>query len=207
MVKKPANLTLEKSLHTDGDDNHVSVEQTLDRVNISLRTGAKATILLHGATVISWTIGTSELLFLSDKAVVDGSKPVRGGIPLVFPVFGKVTEGPTKGLPQHGFARTSRWELLGRTEESDESVAVDFGLGNDGLTEEEKKEWPYEFGLIYSVVLTKDSLETKMLVQNGGEKPFDFNMLFHSYFRIPVCIQSLSCFNALNLKREELTKP
>jgi hypothetical protein len=33
---------------------------------------------------------------------------VRGGIPLVFPVFGKATEGPTAALPQHGFARISK---------------------------------------------------------------------------------------------------
>ena len=45
-------------------------------------------ILLHGATVLSWQVGKhkEEQLFLSDKAVLDGSKPVRGGIPLVFPV-------------------------------------------------------------------------------------------------------------------------
>lgn len=41
-------------------------------------------IHLHGATVISWTHCGKELLFLSSKALLDGSKPIRGGIPLVF---------------------------------------------------------------------------------------------------------------------------
>ena len=41
-------------------------------------------IHLHGATVISWCRNGNELLFLSSKALLDGSKPIRGGIPLVF---------------------------------------------------------------------------------------------------------------------------
>lgn len=43
-----------------------------------------AKIHLHGATVISWSVNGKELLFLSSKALLDGSKPIRGGIPLVF---------------------------------------------------------------------------------------------------------------------------
>ena len=43
-----------------------------------------AKIHLHGATVISWCVNGKELLFLSSKAWLDGSKPIRGGIPLVF---------------------------------------------------------------------------------------------------------------------------
>ena len=41
-------------------------------------------IHLHGATIISWCRNGKELLFLSSKAILDGSKPIRGGIPLVF---------------------------------------------------------------------------------------------------------------------------
>lgn len=41
-------------------------------------------IHLHGATVISWTRHGKELLFLSSKALLNGTKPIRGGIPLVF---------------------------------------------------------------------------------------------------------------------------
>ncbi|PUU73686.1 galactose mutarotase-like domain-containing protein [Tuber borchii] len=156
-----------------------------DRVKLSLPTGESAEILLHGATVISWVAGGGENLFLSEKAALDGSKPVRGGIPLVFPVFGKSTEGPTAALPQHGFARICKWELLGRTSETDTSIQVDFGLGPENLTVEQRKQWPYDFGLIYSVNLSKSSLETKMLVRNEGSETFDFNFLFHTYLRIP----------------------
>lgn len=57
------------------------------RVTASLPTGERVEVLLYGATVISWKSSNGkENLFLSSKAQLDGSKPVRGGIPLVFPV-------------------------------------------------------------------------------------------------------------------------
>jgi hypothetical protein len=56
-------------------------------VKASLPTGESVEVLLHGATVTSWKDANGhEKLWLSDKAVLDGSKAVRGGIPLVFPV-------------------------------------------------------------------------------------------------------------------------
>ena len=42
--------------------------------------------------------------------MLDGSKAIRGGIPLVFPQFGL---GPAMPKTQHGFARNSRWEWQG----------------------------------------------------------------------------------------------
>lgn len=104
---------------------------------------------------------------------------------LFLQVFGKTTEGPTASLPQHGFARVSKWEVLGRVEESETSVHVEFGLGPENLSVDSRKQWPFDFGLIYSVVLSKASLETKLLVRNEGGEPFDFNALFHTYLRVP----------------------
>jgi glucose-6-phosphate 1-epimerase len=56
-------------------------------VTATLPTGESVTVLLHGATVTSWKSSDgTENLWLSDKAILDGSKPVRGGVPVVFPV-------------------------------------------------------------------------------------------------------------------------
>jgi glucose-6-phosphate 1-epimerase len=50
------------------------------------------TVLLHGATVVSWKNSDgSENLWVSEAAALDGSKPVRGGIPVVFPVWSLFT--------------------------------------------------------------------------------------------------------------------
>jgi hypothetical protein len=67
-----------------GPQPSVHVEQ--GRVYASLPTGDSVEVLLYGATVVSWKNNGKENIFVSDAAVMDGSKPVRGGVPIVFPV-------------------------------------------------------------------------------------------------------------------------
>ena len=43
------------------------------------------------------------------RSVFDGKKPIRGGIPFVFPIF-----GASNILPHHGFARIARWQVVFR---------------------------------------------------------------------------------------------
>ncbi|BFZ62069.1 hypothetical protein YB2330_003148 [Saitoella coloradoensis] len=154
-------------------------------VTLTHPSGSSAKVLLYGATVISWEVEGKERLFLSSKAKLDGTKAVRGGIPLVFPVFGKATEGPAAALPQHGFARTSTWELLGIKNDNDDVVAVQFGLGVENIDPEAQKQWPYKFGLIYTVELGKDTLTNTMEIRNDADaEDFDFQILFHSYLAV-----------------------
>ncbi len=112
-------------------------------------------------------------------------------------VFGTAPDhAATSKLPQHGFARTSRWEFLGKstsesaglssTSAGDSSVKLDFGLSPSNLSEESKKAWPNAFGLIYSVTLGREGLTTSIVVRNEGESPWEFQVLMHSYFRIRV---------------------
>ncbi|KAI9766630.1 MAG: Lysophospholipase 1 [Geoglossum simile] len=164
------------------------VAQSSDRVTATLPTGESCEVLLFGATVVSWISegGSRENLWMSEAAVVDGSKAVRGGVPLVFPVFGPPPlEGPTSRLPQHGFARISRWEYLGKsTSESDSSVQLDFGLSSSNLTPEMRAIWPCEFGVIYSITLGQRSLDTRVVVRNEGGEPWEFMWLWHTYLRV-----------------------
>ncbi|ORY04125.1 galactose mutarotase-like domain-containing protein [Clohesyomyces aquaticus] len=164
------------------------------KVTATLPSGESVEVLLYGATVTSWKSsgGKTENLWLSEKAALDGSKAVRGGIPVVFPVFGPPPKSghATSSLPQHGFARTSRWEFLGKSTSEDavdasgSSVKLDFGLYSSGLSEEARTAWPLDFGLVYSVTLSKDSLSTVMSVRNEGETSFEFQMLLHTYLKI-----------------------
>ena len=65
----------------------VSISHANSRVTAVLPTGESVEILLYGATIISWKDNTGdEKLWVSDSAKLDGTKAVRGGIPLVFPV-------------------------------------------------------------------------------------------------------------------------
>ncbi|KAK8136854.1 galactose mutarotase-like domain-containing protein [Apiospora sp. TS-2023a] len=169
----------------------VNITHNNSRVNAILPSGESIEVLLHGATVTSWKDRAgNERLWLSEAAKLDGSKAVRGGIPLVFPVFGTAPDHePTSKLPQHGFARNSRWDFLGKstTESSgqtDASVKLDFGLSTATIDDEAKKLWPFSFSLIYSVTLTPDALRTGIVITNDGDQSFEFQTLLHTYFRI-----------------------
>ena len=102
----------------------------------------------------------------------------------------------TGSLPQHGFARNSPWEYLGSSSSEsgalakggDDRVKLDFGLSTAQLSADAKKAWPYDFGLVYSVTLSKDGLQTMLNVENKGQASFEFQMLLHTYFRIEVGI-------------------
>lgn len=63
------------------------------------------------------------------------------------------------------------------------------------LTEDFQKAWPYDFGLVYSVTLTKESLETSLQVQNKGTQNFDFQVLMHTYLKVDVSPQEFMDFN------------
>ena len=174
----------------------VDIAHDSSSVTATLATGESVKVLLHGATVISWKSHSgTENLWLSSAADLSGKKAVRGGIPVVFPVFGPPPKNhATSSLPQHGFARNSRWEFLGKSSsesgaisksgKGDDCVKLDFGLFASALSEEARKAWPHDFGLIYSVTLGVDSLQTMLHVRNEGKESFEFQMLLHSYFHV-----------------------
>jgi len=71
---------------------------------------AKATVYLQGAHLTDWQpAGQKPVLFLSARSAMEPGKPIRGGVPIIFPWFSERHDGKTG--PQHGFARTSVWEL------------------------------------------------------------------------------------------------
>lgn len=87
-------------------------------LRLSAPDGATAAVHLHGATVVSWVPSASvgERLFVSSAAALDGSAPVRGGIPLAFPRFaaGLPSRAASAGtaMPFHGFARNADWRVV-----------------------------------------------------------------------------------------------
>jgi glucose-6-phosphate 1-epimerase len=71
---------------------------------------AEATIYLQGAHIAHWKpAGHTPAIFLSQRAEFAAGKPIRGGVPIIFPWFSERHDG--KAGPQHGFARISEWTL------------------------------------------------------------------------------------------------
>ncbi len=89
MVERANKPKLAALSSTPGLPPQPTVTFSADNTSVTaeLPTGESVQILLYGATVISWKDGAGdEKLWLSESAKLDGSKAVRGGIPIVFPV-------------------------------------------------------------------------------------------------------------------------
>eukprot|EP00013_Stygamoeba_regulata_P019500 CAMPEP_0177651978 /NCGR_PEP_ID=MMETSP0447-20121125/12854_1 /TAXON_ID=0 /ORGANISM="Stygamoeba regulata, Strain BSH-02190019" /LENGTH=342 /DNA_ID=CAMNT_0019155131 /DNA_START=56 /DNA_END=1084 /DNA_ORIENTATION=+ len=160
---------------------------------------SRVTVHHYGATVCAWTehaldsptVGEERLLkshlFLSELSHVDGSRPLRGGIPLCFPQFGP------GALPQHGFARNSTWQLA-ESVASDRSVSVSFRLKDNEHT---RSLWPHSFETTLTVTLNgadKSTLTLQWSVRNSScgspstaadaATTFSFTNCLHPYFAV-----------------------
>lgn len=144
--------------------------------------GCSAEVYLFGGTLCSYKTPNGaaegrEHIFVSPGAIYDGKKAIRGGVPLVFPQFGQ----PDKSMPQHGFARSSTWEVKAINDNPDCSILV-LGLQESEAT---MAVWPFKFQLEFRVELTAVSLRMSLSAKNTGEALFSFQSLLHTYFAVP----------------------
>ncbi|KIL70819.1 hypothetical protein M378DRAFT_66178 [Amanita muscaria Koide BX008] len=169
--------------HLDKSDEHLG-----ERVILKHPKGSSAVILLYGATVISWKSGSTlkpepiERLFISSKAKLDGSKPVRGGIPVVFPCFGAPTHPEHLQLSQHGFARSETWQMSRIVMDNEAGVSVRFSLNP---TPSIQSIYPRPFQLDYVVTLAEHQLSTDIHVVNASANDLEFQALLHTYIQAP----------------------
>jgi len=159
------------------------VENNGSIVTLTHENGSTADIYLYGATVTSWKQGGQERLFVSSKAAMDGSKAIRGGIPIVFPVFGAPPSSPPEyaALKQHGFARNLTWTLDSTVMDRPEGVSVRF----KAPALPSSIDFKHSFDLIYVVTLSKHELSTDLHVRNTGDEDFKFQSLLHTYLAVP----------------------
>ncbi|MFM4651043.1 D-hexose-6-phosphate mutarotase [Aeromonas bivalvium] len=141
---------------------------------------AKAQISLFGGHVLSYQRhGEPDSLWLSDKAVLDGNKPIRGGIPLCWPWFGPAPARVGDDKPAHGFARTSLWTLDGVSDHQDGTL-VHLSLVADEAT---LALWPHAFALELDVLVGKE-LSLVLTTRNTGKTPLTYNAALHTYLQI-----------------------
>ena len=87
---------------------------------VVIRPDSEAIISLFGAHLIHFAPkNQSPWFWLSREAVLDGSRGIRGGVPICWPWFGPSPERVGFGKVQHGFARTSVWQLDGISDAGD----------------------------------------------------------------------------------------
>ena len=141
--------------------------------------GAQATVTLYGAHLVSWQGADGrERLFCSAQSSLDGSRAIRGGVPVIFPQFAARGEGM-----RHGFARVSNWRVLESGVEDGWAFAV-FGLDPSDLAPEHAAAWPHGFALSLRVAIRASELAMRFEVRNTGTDPFPFAAALHTYYLV-----------------------
>ncbi len=148
----------------------------LDAVHLALPSGGRAVVALQGAQVLSWSTADGvERLYLSPRAVFDGHRAIRGGVPICFPQFNQ--RGP---LAKHGFARNLAWALE-RSQAGGDCVQAVFVLADTAQT---RAWWPHAFTARLNVLLAPGSLRLELSVHNSGATAWDCTAALHTYLRV-----------------------
>src|ERR1700722_4101794 len=135
----------------------------------------RARLTPHGAQVCEWTPGgqASPVYFLSPVDQFPEAKPIRGGVPICFPWFGPHPTDARK--PQHGFARTSAWEVENNAQDADGVARGVFRLVSNEAT---RSFWSADFVARLTVVLDT-SLQIALEVENSGSSAFVYEAALH----------------------------
>lgn len=139
---------------------------------------ATAQIYLHGAHVASFQpAGAQPVLFMSERSMFEKDKPIRGGVPVIFPWFGPRAGHPES--PAHGFARTKPWDVESLTSDG-KSASLVLVLNSTDAT---RALWPHDFTLRHRVVVASE-LSMTLEVTNRSAAPFTFEEALHTYLTI-----------------------
>jgi len=146
---------------------------------LSAPDGAQATITLYGAHVISWRGADGrERMFCSAESALDGSRAIRGGVPVIFPQFAERGAGM-----RHGFARVSNWHVQDSGVEHGWAFA-EFALEAADLAPAHAAAWGHGFALRLRVAIRANEMTMRLQVRNVGADAFPFAAALHTYFLV-----------------------
>ncbi len=124
-----------------------------------------------------------------DQAVVDRyPREMYAGNPVIFPICGPnhlagrdhayEWDGRAFELPQHGFARRSKWSVAELRADSVTMEHCD--------TEASRACYPFAFRHTIAVRLVAGRLHWEQVVENRSPQPMPFATGFHPYFNVPL---------------------
>ena len=140
----------------------------------------------RGALVTSFRVGAREVLYLDPATLVDRGKNVRGGIPVLFPIAGKLANeryvvGEREySMKQHGFARNSAWSVMDQGTDSDARITL--ALASSDAT---RALFPWDFEVQLTFVLAGGTLAIEQRYENRSREPMPLHTGFHPYFAVP----------------------
>lgn len=138
---------------------------------------ASAEISLFGGHLLSFKPkhDARERLWLSENALFDGKKAIRGGVPICWPWFGG--HASREDLAAHGYVRTQTWEVIDSEDLTTGTKLVlqpltSIGEGFDANAQ------------LKLVITVGKQLSIQLHTTNLGSNTFTYNCALHSYFAI-----------------------
>ncbi len=147
---------------------------------IEIRSGSVSAKIApsRGALVSGLTVNGVEALYLDRASFDDGTKNVRGGIPVLFPYAGKLVDGilvvAGSKMNQHGFGRNKGWGVV---EQKPDMLRVE--LKSDSETQ---AVYPYLFRAEQRYTILPRGLLVELLITNLDTKPLPVSPGWHPYF-------------------------
>jgi glucose-6-phosphate 1-epimerase len=140
---------------------------------------AEAEIYQQGAHVAHWVPrGQRSVLFMSSKSSLVAGKPIRGGVPIIFPWFGPRSDNMPG--PQHGFARTALWSVESAKLLTGGAVQIAFTLGPDDAS----RSLGFDAFAVRFTVTIGSELSMSLDVTNQGKESLVFEEALHTYFAV-----------------------
>ncbi len=150
----------------------------LVRLRISTKL-CNAEVYLHGAHITHFKArGEEPFLFLSAASHFAPGKPIRGGVPVIFPWFGAREGRPNS--PAHGFARTLPWDVESLALGDHGNVSLTLRLDSNDAT---RAHWPHEFVLRHRIAFGAQ-LDLQLEVGNVSAAPIQFEEALHTYLAV-----------------------
>ena len=132
----------------------------------------------RGALCSRLVLDGEDLLYLDGSTLADPAANVRGGIPVLFPIAGKLPGDAYDGhsMKQHGFARNLPWEPT-RTASGRLECRLD-------STDDTLRMFPWVFDAQLVFDLSPTALRLEFALHNPGDGVLPYQLGFHPYFRV-----------------------
>jgi galactose mutarotase-like enzyme len=132
----------------------------------------------RGGLISAFKVSQRQILYLNESTLVDATRNVRGGIPILFPFAGKLVDNVLLDtgtiIGQHGFARSFPWAIA--------PIAADAAVLSLRCSPETRRIFPYEFATHQTVRVSPNRLHVELAVANEGKKPMPLAPGWHPYF-------------------------
>lgn len=161
-------------------------------------------ISLQGAQLLHWQPESQpSIIFTSPEATFIKGTPIRGGVPVCWPWFGK------RKTPMHGFARILDWKIT-QLVAQEHHLDVVLTLVN---SEETRAFMEADFRLDLQFKITAAQCDLVLSYQSSSQALADTTAALHTYFEIGdiahTYIQNAgdTCFNSLTTQTEKVPDP